>query len=1540
MAKRVNTSFVTSVGAVIFIGLGLVAFGPKLKARLLRPQTAIEVQKLRAQADDFVAKRQLSDARDAINSAWLLDRTDKELCLRRGDILAMLTEQEGQEVMQQARISWQNALEIDPKYSDAARRLMDSYADQMEIAPTPQVCFRLREAAARCLQIDPNDARSTAYLHIATIQQWVQGTPKTELEITQAITVLEELLKKDPSAADVMFYLIRGKAYRAAEDARSNRPEAAQKAIADCRATLAAAVEKYSDSPAMNFRVFQGYVLLTDADRDPDQVARDRADANAAIERARVGVKDSDPRYADFQYVAADWAHRNGRDEESEKILREFYTKRPHDQRARLALARRLGLTGDPAKRDEAIEILSQRVELTGETGVRATHIREMESQTLLDLTSFRISLYPTLPPSQRPEMMKKIDDGYARVETLAVADSIPVLRLKGLIYQLKRDFVEAVASLSRAKTLLEHSDPKNPIKWDLMYQLATANREAGQNKAAEKLLAEIVDRFNAYLPAHEQLAELYLESNSLESARRQIDEIAELKPGLPDVLRFRVALAQRAGHREEAEKLYGSLPEIQFSDKLAKAQVAANLGNSRDAIRLLSAMQLEKPDDSSVTIALIQEYNRSDDRKKGLDVLEAGLKRNPKDERLVMYKRELNSATPGESDSVVDQLAGIGDPFYRAIQAGRIALSNANYNEVRKHAADAEQIRHDDPATWDLYFQTYKREQNWEMAEKALESLTRLNADHANGLMYRWSLAMARAQWPEAIGIGRQLTVERESFGQSWILLAEAYQANAQFSEALSEYRAALERQTTNIDAYKGMADCYVGLGQSDRARDVIATGQKMFPDNLELREWAWTYDAKIDAAKVIPLRRQVLAQQPDEPENYIALAGTAVQAGKQCFAVDPIKAKGFIDQASDTLTKGVGRFPDNLRLNAALAETLQNAGRVADGAKILRELSERPAWKGKPEPLLVLSDYYTHSHDAAHSEQAIRDALDRGGAKSVDIQIQLATQLEQQGRFDDALKVLEANAADPRIVSKRLQCHITAGHTDAARKGLAAALAKNPDNIDLLNLLTVVNIDAYQYPEARAIAAHVLKLDPRNDVATYYQALVELRDPVEGDLPLALKNLQLVTLRSPRSVLYKLEYANALSRIKDIDGMTVQIEDAMKLDPFNRNARIRLLELYSLQKKWSQFEKVVTDAELNPAMADPAIWARTHAYGLSAQEQFPQAIAKIREAIAMEPRNPMFGRDYLVILLQAKDYQGVIGETQRLMDAGVREWWMLHMRGVARIASGKMAEGFEQLDKAMVLAEAITDATASGDAYQQVLDSFSQVSPDEALARVMKRNAIPRWRLQCVSLMMRKHDFAGALVQLAPLIEKKTMATLTRSERISTLRFAAECNQYGGHPESAKAFYLDWLQEAPNDPTVLNNLACLLAENLHQPEEARQYSQRAFDLGRKVNLSDPMVVDTQGWVLTLCGGAATTEGLTILSGLVDTHGDFLDARYHLAMAYLKVNRPADAAAELSTAVAQIKALEEKKLPVNPDIKAQIMAAADKAKTLSRAGD
>ena len=106
-------------------------------------------------------------------------------------------------------------------------------------------------------------------------------------------------------------------------------------------------------------------------------------------------------------------------------------------------------MTGDPAKREEAMEILDQPVVLLGSSGsARLLGVKELEAQTLLDLTSFRIAKYPSVDASQRPALMAKIDEAYAKIYAEAVADAIPVLRLRGLICQLKGQNVEAVGHL------------------------------------------------------------------------------------------------------------------------------------------------------------------------------------------------------------------------------------------------------------------------------------------------------------------------------------------------------------------------------------------------------------------------------------------------------------------------------------------------------------------------------------------------------------------------------------------------------------------------------------------------------------------------------------------------------------------------------------------------------------------------------------------------------------------------------------------------------------------------------------------------------------------------------------------------------------------------------------------------------------------------------------------------------------------------------------------------------------------------------------
>jgi cytosine/adenosine deaminase-related metal-dependent hydrolase len=63
----------------------------------------------------------------------------------------------------------------------------------------------------------------------------------------------------------------------------------------------------------------------------------------------------------------------------------------------------------------------------------------------------------------------------------------------------------------------------------------------------------------------------------------------------------------------------------------------------------------------------------------------------------------------------------------------------------------------------------------------------------------------------------------------------------------------------------------------------------------------------------------------------------------------------------------------------------------------------------------------------------------------------------------------------------------------------------------------------------------------------------------------------------------------------------------------------------------------------------------------------------------------------------------------------------------------------------------------------------------------------------------------------------------------------------------------------------------------------------------------------------------------MDILKGLVDEKPDFVEAHYHLGMAFLNKQRPADALAELTTASEKFKAQEQTIMLTAPQLKAQI---------------
>ena len=75
----------------------------------------------------------------------------------------------------------------------------------------------------------------------------------------------------------------------------------------------------------------------------------------------------------------------------------------------------------------------------------------------------------------------------------------------------------------------------------------------------------------------------------------------------------------------------------------------------------------------------------------------------------------------------------------------------------------------------------------------------------------------------------------------------------------------------------------------------------------------------------------------------------------------------------------------------------------------------------------------------------------------------------------------------------------------------------------------------------------------------------------------------------------------------------------------------------------------------------------------------------------------------------------------------------------------------------------------------------------------------------------------------------------------------YTASLQAKSGDFDGAVVFLEGLLEEAPDDPEVLNNLAYLLAEKLDDPNSALPHAQRAAELMPETS----SVIDTLGWIL-----------------------------------------------------------------------------------------
>jgi len=402
--------------------------------------------------------------------------------------------------------------------------------------------------------------------------------------------------------------------------------------------------------------------------------------------------------------------------------------------------------------------------------------------------------------------------------------------------------------------------------------------------------------------------------------------------------------------------------------------------------------------------------------------------------------------------------------------------------------------------------------------------------------------------------------------------------------------------------------------------------------------------------------------------------------------------------------------------------------------------------------------------------------------------------------------------------------------------------------------------------------------------------------------------------------------ELANCYRRLNRNDEAVRELETAQKANPSNKDIVLSLLDAYAGMKppRWLDVKRVIAEWKNTPEYRPDVDILKREAQMYIAQQNYVDAAAALGEAIKVNPNDIGLVRDYLGLLIQTQNYSIVNNVTTKLIEQDKTRWWAYMSRAISKRY---------QTDRTGAIGDyqlALNEAANKKDdpAVTEIIRSMAkEIGVGEAIMRIKDRaETEPRYALMIAYLY--QQDSPPKTEQAVAALEKVlAMPNLSKGDKETALRYGGSLYlQTKPKPNVQKAYdcYLNLLDLSPNDLTALNNMACLLAETMvpPKPDEALKYSTRAYEIMRSTNTKEPSIMDTHGWLLTLAG--QVDDGIALLQNVVDT-SPVVDARYHLAEAYLKKAFPEEAKKQLELARAMIKRMTEMHQPYDPALDGKI---------------
>ena len=710
-------------------------------------------------------------------------------------------------------------------------------------------------------------------------------------------------------------------------------------------------------------------------------------------------------------------------------------------------------------------------------------------------------------------------------------------------------------------------------------------------------------------------------------------------------------------------------------------------------------------------------------------------------------------------------------------------------------------------------------------------------------------------------------------------VMAASVAEKLGKLRDAVGLYQSVLDAEPDNVKARASLGRIYAFAGVAQRALDTVEPGLAKHPNDVALLTVRAI--ARLQLKNESGARADIDRALQLDPKSEEAIA---LRAGLY-------KQAGDIQHALALLDEGVAKLPRSTQLREVLANLYLSTGEPAKAEEQLRSIVKLDP--GEQRYRNTLAVFYVHNHRLDDAQKVLEEAVKdfpksdeakltladflstqrspEAGANALrdyvasnpdDFQLRfgLAELLQRTGSSKAALDVyndiMKRDDTGPNGLLARdriAALDVIAGHYDEARSLIDEVLKKSPRDTDALLVRAQIELERSDPANAIADLRAVLRDQPRS---VSVQRMIARAFVANGDPALAEQALRSAMDVSPLDSAVRIELARLLSQTQRPDQAVALLEETVRQDPNNADAREVLVQAYLAKKDFAAAHSAAGDLEtLRPKSGIGAYLAGLASQG---QNKLDDARKEFRRAYELQPNAP----EPLSALAQLELHQGAPAEAVALVksavDADPKNVSAANLLGEVYLATHDVPHAIETLSRAASL-----NQTWWPPYRNLALAKLAAKDPQGAIAAYQ----------------------AG--VKIAP----------TTPQLVTEL---ARLYEQQGKVDDAIALYEATYKLNPRMQIIANNLAMLLVTY----KKDRPSLDRARDLTAPFASSTAgELLDTTGWVHFKRGEYA--DALPMLERAAQQSPNAKEIRYHLGMAELHAGQNERARSDLEAAVA-----------------------------------